>query len=204
MLLAALLLQAAGPQSAVDAERAFASAAQARGQWTAFRDYAAPNAAMYVPQRVHAQEWLRDRKDPPRSVEWWPTASYVSCDGKLAVNTGGAKWPDGSSGYFTTLWMRQPDGSWKWALDYGAPLEVPRPPVGQPAIRKAECAKLPRRFPRMASPDGKPDASAFDLDDTLTVMPMQLPDGSRRFQVFLWNGTDHVPVIDDVIAAASK
>ena len=35
MILAALILQAAAPQTAVDAERAFNAAAQARGQWTA-------------------------------------------------------------------------------------------------------------------------------------------------------------------------
>lgn len=204
MLLAALLLQAAGPQSAVDAERAMAEAVQARGQWTAFREYAAPDAAMYVPQRVNAREWLKDRRDPPKSVERWPTASYVSCDGKVAVNTGGAKWPDGSSGYFTTLWMRQPDGAWKWTLDYRAPLEVPRARTDQPTLRKAACAKLPPRFPRATPPAGQSSAGLFDLDDTLTVMPMRLPDGSRRFQVFLWNGTEHVPVIDDVIAAPSK
>lgn len=204
MILAALVLQAAAPQSAVDAERAFNAAAQARGQWTAFREFAAPDAAMYVPQRVNAQEWLGDRKDPPRSVEWWPTESYVSCDGKLAVNTGGSKWPDGSSGYFTTLWMRQPDGSWKWTLDYGARLDVPRARVEQPAVRRAECAKLPRRFPRATPPAGQSRADLFDFDDTLTVMPMRLPDGSQRFQVFLWNGTEHVPVIDDVIAALAK
>ena len=44
---------------------------------------------MFVPQPVNAHEFLKDRKDPPKAIDWWPTASYISCDGSLAVNTGG-------------------------------------------------------------------------------------------------------------------
>ncbi len=43
---------------------------------------------MFVPQPVKAQDWLKDRKDPPIAVQWWPAESYVSCDGTAAVNTG--------------------------------------------------------------------------------------------------------------------
>lgn len=139
MILAALLLQAAAPQTALDAERAFAAAAQARGQWTAFREFAAEDAVMFVPQPVKAQDWLKDRKDPPQSVEWWPTESYVSCDGGLAVNTGGARWPDGADGYFSTIWERQRDGSWKWLADHGGALAKPRPRPAQPKVVRAAC-----------------------------------------------------------------
>ena len=71
LLLAAAAPQAA-PQTAVDAERAFAAHAQKVGQWTAFRDYAEPTAVMFDPQAVGAHDFLKGRKDPPRSVEWWP------------------------------------------------------------------------------------------------------------------------------------
>ena len=39
------------------------------------------------------------------------------------------------------------------------------------------------------------------LDDTLTTLWMQLPDGSRRFRVLLWNGADFDVVIDDLLPA---
>ena len=85
-MILALLLAAApvsAPMSAIDAERAFAADAQKNGQWTAFRNSAAPDAVMFVPEKVNAQAWLKDRADPPVSVFWWPGRSYVSCDGSV-------------------------------------------------------------------------------------------------------------------------
>ena len=86
MILAALLLTQAG--TAIEAERDFNRTAQTQGQWTAFRRYAADNAVMFVPRPENAQKFLKDRKDPPIAVQWWPAESYVSCDGTVAVNTG--------------------------------------------------------------------------------------------------------------------
>ena len=79
-MIAALLLAAAAP-TAIDAERAFAADAQKLGQWSAFRKYATDDALMFVPQPTNAQSFLKDRKDPPVAVFWWPGRSYVSCDG---------------------------------------------------------------------------------------------------------------------------
>ena len=76
------LLLAATVPTAVDAERAFARDAQKLGQWTAFRKYADETAVMFTPQAVWAQTFLADKKDPPKSVEWWPDRSFVSCDGR--------------------------------------------------------------------------------------------------------------------------
>ena len=61
---------------------------------------------MFTPQAVWARDFLKDRKDPPKSVRWWPAHSFVSCDGRTAVNTGPWIRPDNSHGYFTTVWQR--------------------------------------------------------------------------------------------------
>lgn len=135
-MIAALLLAAAAPQSVVDAEEAFAALAQKRGQWTAFRATAAPDAIMFLPNATRVQDWLKDRKDPPVSVKWWPTKAWQSCDGSLAVTTGGALWPDGRHGYFTTIWKRQPDGGWKWVLDHGDYIDAPRVPPKRVTVGK--------------------------------------------------------------------
>ena len=123
----------------IDAERAFAADAKTIGQWTAFRKWSTDDAVMFVPQPVNAHEFLKDRKDPPRVIDWWPTASYVSCDGSLAVNTGGWKRPDGSVGYFTTVWQRQPNGEWKWTIDSGGNLGTARGRPAKPVTKKASC-----------------------------------------------------------------
>jgi len=200
MVLAALLLQATTPQSAVEAERAFAAAAQARGQWTAFRETAAPDAVMFQPGPVKAQDWLKDRKDPAKAVEWWPTESYVSCDGKLAVNTGGWRRGDGSVGYFTTVWQRQADGGWKWIVDHGDVTKTPRERPAGPKILRASCEGKPSPSPLKANP-GILDIQSSP-DGTLRWLWFIWTHRERSVEANLWDGTRWVPVVNDVVMPA--
>ena len=122
-MIEALLLAAAEPAiTAIDAERAFVADAQKLGQWTAFRKWSTPDAIMFTPQAAKAHDFLKELKDPQTAVFWWPGRSFVSCDGTYAVNTGPwvRQWGK-SVGYFTTVWQRQPDGSWKWIIDHRRP-----------------------------------------------------------------------------------
>jgi hypothetical protein len=203
MILAALILQAAAPQGAVEAERAFNAAAQARGQWTAFREFAAADATMFVPQPVKAQAWLRDRKNPPRSVEWWPTESYVSCDGTLAVNTGGWRLPEGTVGYFSTVWRKQADGSWKWIVDGGDALATPRERPARPLVRQAVCTGTPPAL--TITPFGKGGGDrGQSADDTLRWRWDIDATGARRMYAVLWNGMGYDRVVSDQIGAPGK
>ena len=88
MLIPFLAVVATATPTAIDAERAFSRDAQTKGQWTASREYADPDAVMFTPQAIWAREFLKGRKDPPAAPHWSPNASYVSCDGQMAVNTG--------------------------------------------------------------------------------------------------------------------
>ncbi|MEP9359248.1 hypothetical protein [Sphingomonas sp. KR3-1] len=204
MILAALVLQAAAPQSAVDAERAFNAAAQAKGQWTAFRAFAASDATMFVPQPVKAQDWLKDRKDPPRSVGWWPTKSYVSCDGKLAVNTGGWKLPDGTVGYFSTVWRKEADGSWKWIVDGGDALTAARPQPAEPVTKRASCAPMEAIVSSTSAPADAKVGDGESPDGTIAWHWQVTPDGARTFEVMVWNGKQAAPVLNDKIAAPAQ
>ena len=95
----------ANPSAIIAAEIAFNRLAQEKGQWTAFRETAAKDAVMFVPEVVLAQEWLKGRTDPPKSVTWQPHKAFMSCDGRTGVTTGAWQRPDGSVGYFTTVWQ---------------------------------------------------------------------------------------------------
>ena len=86
-MIAALLFTASVP-TAVDAEFAFARDAHRNGQWTAFRKWADKDAVVFNPQAIWARDFLKDKKDPPKSISWRPGHSFVSCDGRTAVNTG--------------------------------------------------------------------------------------------------------------------
>lgn len=194
MILAALLLAQAG--TAVDAERDFNRAAQTEGQWTAFRRYAADDAVMFVPGPGNAQAFLKDRKDPPIAVQWWPAESYVACDGSVAVNTGPWVRP-GGSGYFTTVWTRQADGGWKWIYDAGDALKAPRPLPEQPKVRRASCAPVSASAPALPGPGSGAGESP---DGSLRWRWTMAADGSRSFAASLWDGRRFVAVISDRVA----
>jgi hypothetical protein len=87
------------PSAFIAAEIGFARLAQDKGQWTAFRETAAPEAVMFVPQRVKARDWLKLQKDPAEAVKWQPHAVYVSCDGNAGATTGA--WQSGPTNGFS-------------------------------------------------------------------------------------------------------
>jgi hypothetical protein len=200
VILAALLLQAAAPETAVEAEHAFRRAAQAEGQWTAFRRFATPDGIVFTPQPGKAQEVLPGT-NPPIAVQWWPAQSYVSCDGTTAVNTGPWVRPKGV-GYFTTVWHRQADGGWKWSLDYGDALAEPRALPEQARVRQASC-----RFQRSRNPHFRTmtnwsgPGKGKSPDGTLLWEWSVAQDGARTVTAWLWNGRGLDRVIHDMVAA---
>ena len=108
---------------------------------------------MFTPQSVKAHDFLKGRKDPPASVFCWPGRSYVSCDGRIAVNTGPWVRDGGKSvGYFTTVWHRQGDGGWKWSIDQGDDLVKPRPLPEKPRVTIASCAPISEPVASVAEP----------------------------------------------------
>ena len=208
-----LFLAATALPTAIDAERAFARDAQRKGQWTAFRAYAHRDAVMFNSQAVWAHEFLNGRKDPPKSVEWWPAQSYVSCDGRTAVNTG--PWVIAARkvhGYFTTVWMRKGPG-WKWVYDGGDSLDTPLPARARAVVRRASCAggravrALARRAVSAARVAGKPPGDAGtgrSADGTLTYQWKVNPKGARHFQAQLWIGRQYQTVLEQQIAAPAQ
>ena len=200
-MLLALLIAAAAPApapaappapTAIDAERAFAADAQKLGQFSAFRKWSTDDARMFIPDSVNAHDFLKDRKDPPTAVLWWPGKSFVSCDGTHAVNTGPwvREWGK-SVGFFTTVWKRQPDGGWKWVYDAGDTLRAPRAEGGDIKPVVASCAGKPTGMPNSSQ---SPDA-------TLVWINVPGPAEQRSFFVWLWNGRNYQPVISDQFAA---
>lgn len=203
----AVAAPAASATGAIEAERAFAAQAQKDGQWTAFRSTATGDALMFVPQPTNAQAFLKDRKDPPVSVFWWPGKSFVSCDGKVAVNTG--PWVRGggkSVGYFTTVWVRQPDGGWKWVYDAGDELTAPRAEGGdiKPTIASCSQPGPPAITPLSWVINKQPTQSGHGSspDGTLGWKWTVDAAGARHFQALLWTGREWRTVIDDSVAAA--
>ena len=205
-MIATLLLFAAAPAStALDAERAFAADAQRIGQWTAFRKYADRDAVIFTPQATWARDFLRGRKDPPRSISWRPALSYVSCDGRTAVNTGPWFGVGGhAGGTFATVWQKTPQG-WRWVYDGGGPLTGSSSHHVQPAVHRAACTGRPTGAPIAPPPhlsNRKAQVARADngrgqsADGTLGWDWRVNAKGTRRFRVFQWTGRSYVQVIN--------
>jgi len=205
MILVALLLAAAPAPTAIDAERAFAADAQRIGQWSAFRKYADRDAVIFTPQAAWARDFLRGRKDPRRSISWRSALSYVSCDGRTAVNSGPWFGVGGHvGGTFTTVWQRTPQG-WRWVYDGGGPLTGSSSHRVQPTIHRAACtgkptgapiAPPPRLTNRNAQVARADNGRGQSADGTLGWDWRVDAKGKRRFRVFQWTGRAYVQVIN--------
>ena len=197
MLILVLAAMGAATPTAVDAERALSRDAQSNGQWTALKAYADPDAVLLTPQAEWADEFLKGKKDPPASRRWSPNASFVSCDGNIAVNTGPWTSADGrQSGYFTTLWQRE-KGQWRWLSHSEESLNKPVTARRSPILRKASCkGRAPgaplmsppskRTGPRGATPDdfGRGESADRTLGWDWRVGQKD----SRHLRIFLWTG----------------
>ena len=187
----------ANPSAIVATELAFAREAQERGQWTAFADFAAPDAIMFEPQPVLAKDWLKKQANPAQALTWQPYAVWMSCDGSMAVSKGAWQRPNGSTGYFTTVWKRQRDGNYKWTLDQGDALAKPLPAPEMIAGQVADCS-------RPAPPDIPAAAGrmvGWSDDETLQWIAEVQPDGSRTFKAHRWTGSGYEEVVRSEVSA---
>lgn len=196
-----------GMGTAIDAERAFNRDAQRMGQWTAFRTYAGRDAVMFTPQTVWARDYLNNRRDPATALQWSPNESYVSCDGRIAVNTG--PFTSGSqSGYFTTVWQKE-KRNWRWIYDGGDALQAPLAAAKTPVVTKGSCRGHAPGAPLIAAPSMKKGPRGQAPDDfgkgqsgdrTLAWDWKVDAKGVRKFRTFLWNGSGYVIALDQTIA----
>jgi hypothetical protein len=195
----------ADPSRVVAAELAFARAAQEKGQWTAFAEFATDDAVMFVPEAVTAQAWLKGRANPPQAVRWQPYQVWSSCDGSLAVTKGAWQRPDGSVGYFTTVWERQGKGEYRWVLDQGDVLEQPLATSEMIEARTAECPN-PMQYdavivdPPRCGPQGC-SGSGRSGDDTLEFRYDTRPNGARSLRVSMLTGGKMEQVLLSEVAA---
>jgi ketosteroid isomerase-like protein len=121
-------------------EDAFCAMAQEKGLLAAFQYFAAPDVAFIDtdPRRFRGPDAVRERMgidQPGVKLTWSASFTDVSADGTLGYNYGRFEsrrtGPDGKEivrgGFFLTIWKRQPDGTWKYVMDTGAPDRPPTP-----------------------------------------------------------------------------
>lgn len=112
----------------VEAEHAFAQKSIDEGMKPAFLAYAAPEGVIVNRNGlVNAIEtWSKRDPAPAGLLTWWPTYADVSRAGDMGWTTGPFEFREkptdekpADTGHFFTIWRKQPDGAWKWVLDFG-------------------------------------------------------------------------------------
>lgn len=179
----------ANPSALVAEEIAFARMAREKGQWKAFREFAADDAVMFVPDRVVAKDWLARQKDPPASVQWQPYQVWMSCDGSAGVTKGAWQRPDGSVGWYTTVWQRQKKGVYRWVLDQGDTLAKPLDAPEMLSAKVASCKGRPE-LPPPGTPaaDWVDGGSGYASDKTMHWHHSMKADRTRGLVLYLWTG----------------
>jgi ketosteroid isomerase-like protein len=206
----------AAVQQIDDTERAFAQAVAQQGIAPGFRQFAAPDAVMFLPDPTLAAPQLAGAKWPGE-LAWRAQYIAVAGSGDLAFAMGPSVMRAGgkaSGGFYLSIWKRQPDGSWKFAVDHGVDMPAaiyagpPQPltvlqtpsPAGPPpfeAIREADGAL------NVALPRGAAAAFAERLDPQGIVVRTNRPvaAGKRRALALV---ADSAPILEAFTMGAGR
>lgn len=187
ILLVCVALTAAGrasaePKSAADqveaAERAFAADGLALGVRDSFLKHMADDAIIFAPQPVNARAFYEGRvaETGPR-LEWWPAWVVAAQSGDLALSAGPSFVDGRPSGWFSSIWRKDPDGAWRWIYDGGGAAD----PVSAPA------QATPAAKGRVAEIDEGSPAKAFDaVRAAETILSRTAEHGaSQAYKAFL-------------------
>ena len=113
-------------QKLVDTEHAFAQLAADKDTRTAFLANMSDDALIFNPDTTRAKPFWEGRTANKSLLSWAPNYADISRNGILGYTTGNwefrAKGKDDAPsafGDFITLWLRQPDGKYKFVIDIG-------------------------------------------------------------------------------------
>lgn len=113
-------------QKLVDTEKAFAQLAADKDTRTAFLANMTDEAVVFTPEQTRAKPFWEARKPNGSLLSWAPNFADISSNGILGYTTGNWEWRQkgkddtpSAFGHFITLWVRQPDGKYRWVVDIG-------------------------------------------------------------------------------------
>lgn len=154
-------------QSLVDSERAFAKKSRDTNAKEAFLAFIADDGVLFNPDPGPGREAWEKRPVPDYTLDWWPTHADISRSADLGWTTG--PWvlglADGQKlhGYFSTVWRKQADGTWRFVADMGASMPAAAQRGGEPG--PLDPAKL-EKLPAPADPK-EAEGALLDADKTL-------------------------------------
>lgn len=117
-------------EAMVATERAFAKMSEEKGTRPAFLAFIADDGILFRPRAVKGKQWLTENPPPASDkrpwLKWEPSFAFMSQSGDMGYTFGPWEYrrdiKDAEAvafGHFLTVWKKQPDGSWKFAVDLG-------------------------------------------------------------------------------------
>lgn len=112
------------------AELAFARTSRETNTVNAFVMYLAADAIMFRQgEPVDGLSLWNERKPDSTLLNWWPVIADAAAAGDLGYTTGPYQYFDKrtdkspvANGYYSTIWQKQKDGTWKIKVDLGVRL----------------------------------------------------------------------------------
>jgi ketosteroid isomerase-like protein len=158
-------------ESMVATELAFARMAKEQGIRPSFMAFIAEDGILFRPRAVKGKQWMIANPIPASDkhplLSWYPAIADIALAGDMGYTTGPWEFRQDISdakavafGNFLTVWKKQADGSWKFAIDLG----ISNPQPGE-AI---EPWQMPHNHLRNVGGTG-PGAS-HKKEDTTTLM----------------------------------
>lgn len=147
-------------QSLVDTERAFSRASGEKGTRESFLMFIADDGILFRPAAVAGKKWMLEHPQPPNPkrplLSWQPIFADIAVAGDMGYTTGPWEFKQDINdekavafGNFITVWKKQPDGTWKFAIDLG----ISNPQPAAPATPwKAPASRLESARKTMGSP----------------------------------------------------
>jgi ketosteroid isomerase-like protein len=128
-------------EAMVATERAFSKMSEDQGTRPAFMEFIAEDGILFRPMAVKGKQWFAEHPLPPSAkrgplLAWYPAVVGISRNGDMGYSTG--PWEarnDGRDskpvawGTFLTIWKRQPDGQYRFAIDLGISNPEPAQPI---------------------------------------------------------------------------
>jgi ketosteroid isomerase-like protein len=198
ILMPSLVALAQDRQSPIEAmvhtERSFAQTSVEQGIRPAFMAFIADDGTLFRPRAVRGKEWMIAHPLPPSDkrpeLNWWPTVAGMASAGDMGYTSGPWQFksdvkdakPSGF-GHFITVWRKQADGTWRFAVDLG---------ISHPELTEKETLTLPKHSSgKIKQADVAAETTRLlDFERQFSADAMKL--GARK--AFLARTTDDVRV----------
>jgi ketosteroid isomerase-like protein len=159
-------------RSLVETERAFSRTSEEKGTRESFAEFIAEDGILFRPTAVLGKKWMREHPLPPSTkrqlLSWQPIFAAVSRAGDLGYTTGPWQFKQDINdtkpvafGNFMTVWKKQTDGRWRFALDLG--ISNPEPPAA-PMWQRENSQPIAGSFKRVDPEAARSGLLKVDID----------------------------------------